>query len=425
MRISTLFKFLIGDREAILTIANTRHAIWIALLFVITGGLARNYDKEPLLHEPKHVFGPLVVSGLIGTGLFLILYGAVRARHVKDTVGWGDIGAPSFLRAFLIFITLYWMTAPMAWLYGIPTERMTDIVTATELNLWTLAFVSLWRVMLMARVASVIFGGSFMIMFLLVSAFSNVVVAVVLIATPFPVINIMGGIELSESEQLISGITTEIAMLSVITIPVLLLTSLCAVGFIKSSWQVPHLPSNERPRMGRSVTALAFGSLVFWLAPLPLTQPAQSLRYHTEAALKRGDIERGIAMMSEHGLEAYPPHWDPPPRRLYGETSPNVLDVLEYLLDDAQADAWIVDRYAEKFGQLLRDWRRSHDVVRIASLTQQLPQGPRLLWEARRRLQYLGPPNPSEAQVATLELLRDIAREYAVANELEWDDPYF
>jgi hypothetical protein len=226
MQVSTLFKFLVGDRQAILTIAATPHAIWIALIHVLTGGLARNYDKEPLLHEPQHVFGPLIVSALIGSGLFVILYGAVSTR---------GLSGPGFLRAYLIFMTLYWMTAPMAWLYGIPTERMTDIVTATELNLWTLALVSAWRVLLIARVASVIFGAPLWIMLFFTCAYSNIIVTGVLVATPFPVINIMGGIQLSQSEQLISGIATTIFMLSFITIPTLVLASLALLAIVKGS----------------------------------------------------------------------------------------------------------------------------------------------------------------------------------------------
>ena len=410
MRINTLFKFLIGDRQALLTIANTPHAIWFALAFVITGGLSRNYDKEPLLHAPEHVFGPLIVSGLIGTGLFLLIRFATNSLLTVT----GPV-----VRPFIVFMTLYWMTAPMAWLYGIPTERMTDIVTATELNLWTLALVSLWRVLLIARVASVIFGAPMWMMSVLVLAFSNVLVVAVLVATPFPIINIMGGVGLSQSEQLISGIATSTFILSHLTIPVLVLTSVILVAVMKGTWQVPNLPREERPQLHRSVTALAIGSLAFWLALLPLTQPAQSLRYETENALIRGDIPAGIALMTEHGREAFPPHWEPPPRRLYGETTPDVLDVLEHLLAHPHADAWIVDQYAEKLGQSLRRWRNSYDVVRIASIAQRLPQGPRLLWEARWSLRHLW---QSETDEAAVQVLRNIARDYAIAHDLEWDE---
>lgn len=414
MRISTLLKFLVGERAAIHTIANTPHAVWIALLFVLTGGLARNYDKEPLLHEPVHVLGPLIVSTLIGLGLFLVLYLAT-----------GRPGAtrPGFRRVLLVFMTLYWMTAPMAWLYGIPTERLTDIVTATEINLWTLAIVSVWRVLLIARVASVLFGVPMLAAAIVVLAYSNVIATGALIATPFPVINVMGGIELSQSEQLISGISTAIAFLSFITIPVLLLASLTALLYLRGSWQVPETAVEQRPHVQPSMTIFATASLAFWLALLPLTQPAQALRHETEAALKGGRVKEGILRMAERGPLAYPPHWDPPPRRLYGEREPDPLDVFDILIAEQLTDGWVAERYAAKLTRgRLRTWLTEDKVVRFAAAIQHIDSGPQYLWENRRWL-LDHPPDVESFKARTAQRsLRELAQKYAEDNDLDWDE---
>ena len=414
MQLSTLFKFLIGDRQAILTIAATPRAIWIGLLLVLTGGLARNYDKEPLLHQPQHVFGPLIVSALIGTGLFVILYGPVSIRGLRG---------PGSLRAYLIFMTLYWMTAPMAWLYGIPTERMTDIVTATELNLWTLALVSVWRVLLIARVASVIFGAPMWIMLILTCAFSNVIVTGVLVVTPFPVINIMGGIELTQSEQLISEIATTIFALSFITIPALVLGSLVVLALAKGSWQVPAVSRDEaKPRVARGVIALTLAALVLWSAPLPWTQPAQSLRYKTERALVSGNPAEGVAMMASHGRAAYPLHWDPPPRRLYGESEPDALEVLQLALEHSGDEAgWIAEIYAEKLAARMRWWVfMETDFLPFAEVMLAVDAGPRLMYEHRRWLQEESLRDESDEARMALRELRSSARRYAEENDLSW-----
>ncbi len=413
MRISTLLYFLFGDRDAILTIARTPHACWIALLLVLTGGLARNYDKEPVFHEPIHVFGPLLVSTLIGAGLFLVLYGAVRLR---------GLGGPGIMRAFVVFITLYWMTAPMAWLYGIPTERVMDIVAATELNLWTLALVSVWRVLLIAYVASVIFGTSMFGMLILTCAYSNIVVTGVLIATPFPVINIMGGIELSQSEALISGIATNIFLLSFITIPVLVLGSVVAACFLSSAWRVPEPDDGGRLRVHRSLIMFSVAAMLFWLAPLPFTQPAQSLRYRTESALFASRIDEGVQLMLDHAPEAYPPHWDPPPRRLYGETGPDVLAVMQHLIDRGAEDEWVATRYEDKLFRNMRRQLRARDLQQFAAVAKHIDSAPELLWENRQTLLREMEKSHSAERKASLQRLQDMAKEYASANGLEWDD---
>jgi hypothetical protein len=41
VRVRTLFRYLTGDRQAILELAADRHALWIGLLFVLSAGFAR------------------------------------------------------------------------------------------------------------------------------------------------------------------------------------------------------------------------------------------------------------------------------------------------------------------------------------------------------------------------------------------------
>ena len=48
------------------------------------------------------------------------------------------------------------MTAPIAWLYAIPVERIFDSYRATQANLALPAIVAAWRVLLMSRVIAVL-----------------------------------------------------------------------------------------------------------------------------------------------------------------------------------------------------------------------------------------------------------------------------
>lgn len=79
MTIRTLFLYLIGNRQAILAIAANRSALLIGFLFVLSAGLAREYDNHDLVHEPWHVLLPLVASAP-ASGL-----GAPRGRTLALT----------------------------------------------------------------------------------------------------------------------------------------------------------------------------------------------------------------------------------------------------------------------------------------------------------------------------------------------------
>jgi hypothetical protein len=103
MRTSTLFRYLLGNREAILTIAGNRHALWIGFLFVLSAGFAREYDGEDLLHEPWHLVIPLGASLASSFALFSLAYGVTAAKGAL----WR-----AFFTNYASFLGLFWMTEP-------------------------------------------------------------------------------------------------------------------------------------------------------------------------------------------------------------------------------------------------------------------------------------------------------------------------
>src|SRR5262245_28689521 len=104
MRLRDLGLCLIGDREAILAIATDRRALWVGLLFVLSAGFARDHDGEYLLREPWHVLIPLGASLAGSFVLFLIVGGKIFLRASR----------PSFWPSYRSFLTLFWMTSPLA-----------------------------------------------------------------------------------------------------------------------------------------------------------------------------------------------------------------------------------------------------------------------------------------------------------------------
>src|SRR5439155_13152238 len=223
MGIRTLLRYLIGDWQAILDIAADRRAFWVGLLFVLSAGFAREYDGEDLWHEPWHLLIPLAASLVSSFVLFTICF----VRVVNN-----DPDRPSFFAGYRSFLTLFWMTAPLAWLYAVPYERFLGPVDAVRANLWTLGVVAAWRVALMVRVVSVLMGYRVLSAVFLVMLFADVVafLAVYLTPTPQPVFAIMGGIRRTETERLILAFTHNLTCLGILSAPVWLIGALAATA---------------------------------------------------------------------------------------------------------------------------------------------------------------------------------------------------
>jgi hypothetical protein len=230
MSISTLLRYLIGDRAAILAIAAHPSACLLGLVFVLSAGLAREYDGEDLLHEPWHLLLPFAASLIASYLLFLVLCAERRS----------PIGP-----AYRSFLGLFWLTAPLAWLYAIPYERFLDPLAATQANLATLAVVALWRVALMVRVGVVLMEMTVWKALVRVLVYADGVVAIALGLLPFPLIDLMGGARLSQAESVVRDTALQIFCTAVPMFPVLFIGAILVRG--KSTWQVPPAPVPAAP----------------------------------------------------------------------------------------------------------------------------------------------------------------------------------
>jgi hypothetical protein len=338
MGIRTLLRYLIGDRQAILEIAADRRAFWVGLLFVLSAGFAREYDGEDLWHEPWHLLIPLAASLVSSFVLFTICF----VRLVKT-----DPQRPAFFAAYRSFLTLFWMTAPLAWLYAVPYERFLGAADAVRANLLTLAVVAVWRVALMVRVVQVLMGYRVLSAVLLVLAFADLVAFLAALLTPRPVFAIMGGVRLTESEILIRSVTHNLMCLGGCSFPIWLFAAIAQVGSDKPAWRLAAETAPVAVVPSRGLLALAFTSLVVWVFILPTTQAEQRLRHTAERDLREGRIAEAVTFMSAHAAMDFPPHWEPPPRMGYGETNPPLLDILEAIVERPTAP-WVELAYLEK-----------------------------------------------------------------------------
>jgi hypothetical protein len=372
MGIGTLLRYLIGERTAILTLAEHPRSWLVGLIFVLSAGFAREYDQEDLLHDPWYLLLPLGASLLSSFLLFCVLYGPTMLLRKPG---------PPFLTAYRAFLGLFWLTAPLAWLYAIPYERLLDSVSAVHANLATLAVVSAWRVALMVRVAVVLLGMPLGAAFFRVLAYADGVALAAVSFLPFPIIEIMGGVHLTEAESAVRGAAQFIGCWGGCTFLIWFMFAVSLNGTTR--WQNAGTEVPPTMAMTWSLRGLAVLSLAFWIGILPFTQPEQQLRRRVEIAFRDGRVVDAVAEMSAHRSEDFPPHWDPPPRFLKGEPMSQLFEIWDGILSQ-DAAPWVRQRYLAK----LKDYmHRGHfiDGEKTANLLNHVPEGEAILREEDER----------------------------------------
>lgn len=339
----TPWAYLFGQREAIYAIAATPAMLWVGLLLVISAGFAREYDGEDLLHEPWHVAIPVGASLATSFVLFCLCELHARGRRVPLAGFWSR---------YRVFLALYWMTAPLAWLYAIPVERWSTAGEAVSWNLTFLKIVSLWRVLLITRVISVMYQVRYWGAIFAVVLFGAAVLLAVLSFTPFPLFSIMGGIRLSDGERELAGFAFGMKLLSLPVMAVSFIGMLLVTMSKQNRWRF------AKPAEGLSLLRwfwiIPAAALAIWIPILPRTQPEQQLRRSVETDLRAGRIESATMTLKSHAQHDFPPLWDPPPRVGYGEYEPNIIAVLNSLAKNAAPD-WVRDIYEDKFEHQYRD----------------------------------------------------------------------
>ncbi len=216
-------------------------------------------------------------------------------------------------------------------LYAIPVEHFLSAPQATAANLALLGIVSVWRVSLMTRVVSIYFGAGVWAALCLVMLFADTVALTILYFTPLPVFNIMGGIPLTQSEQMIQAAALWVGCLGLPTWFIWFI-GVCMVWSGGKNWQVPQAEIAACGRIEPSLWCLAGLMILAWGLVLPFTQPEQQLRHDVESELDRGKIAAALQTMSQHDRKDFPPNWDPPPHAAYQDPQPPLLDVVDVIL---------------------------------------------------------------------------------------------
>ena len=376
-------RYLVGERSAIEQVAQSRDCLWLALSFVLLAGFFREYDQEPLWYEPWHLLIPLVASTVIA-GLLFWLFTSMFRRNEKHPWRWDR---------FRQLLTCVWMTAPLAAIYAIPVERFSSAADSVRWNLWFLGIVSVWRVALISRVLSVLFDVRMLVAFYPVMMVSDSLMVFLVAQIPLPLLQIMGGINLSESEIVLSESRLVLLALGTLSWPVWLGGAIWSFTSPPSGTLLDADPGSEPvPLRNSRVAGRCFGlvavGFAIMLTACVLTQPEQSRRHRVESLLADGYPDQVVEIMSQVQLSDFPPHWDPPPRINWGGDRHQIFKVLGAALSRPDPPAWVVDLYADKllqyrgFGEYRhREFlhrRSTEELIVLADLIERNPE-----WEQR------------------------------------------
>ena len=321
MRVFDPFLFLIGNRNAILRIAATPWALLVGAIFVVSAGVARNYDHHVLTQEWIWVGGPFIASFLTTIFVYVWVWTGLRLHQFKKTEN-----SP-------VFLSLVWMTAPCAWLYGIPVESFTDIVTATKWNIGFLATVSLWRVVLMVRALCVLTGAPAARVTLLVLTPAAMEMMVGAWNKSMSIVGIMGGVRLSPQDELLLSATNVTATLSFWTF----LLGCILLFAVKGRAKKPL----SRPRGG--FPGLAFipavlCTLIWLLAAVPFHDEKLRNRQHLKQLIDQQRYHEAAAFAIHKERSGFPSaYYLPPKPRSY---RPEHMKLLDQDLPDWLREEW-------------------------------------------------------------------------------------
>ncbi|HQU43391.1 MAG TPA: hypothetical protein PK867_11310 [Pirellulales bacterium] len=299
-----------------------------------------------------------------------------------------DLSRPAYFRAWLSFVGLFWMTAPLAWIYGVPYERFLSAAGAVKARLWSLALVSLWRVLLMVRVLEVVVGYGVTRATLLVLLFADAVAMLAIhLTTPrnrsvgLPLLTGMGGItpKRRADVRLLQATGGCVTGLGCATLPVWIIGSLVVAALPRSRASWTDIAVVVAPP-DTGLFVFAIGSVSLWLLVLPFTQPKQRLRYRIENLFRAGRVAEALAEMSVHVPADFPASWEPPPAGRFGHEQGNtsLLGVFDIIRRDRTAP-WLREAYLaqlkEYLGEALWYWLDDDSLLQVAGLLKQLPEG--------------------------------------------------
>lgn len=391
----TIFAYQFGNVEAIRELARNKAAFPTGIILVLLTAVARNYDQAFILETPLWLFGPLLFSFITGSFIFAIIYSGFMVRHqphaepgVREDM---ELPHPKWYHfvpwrgytpipgsQWRSFMGLFWMTAPIAWLYAIPVERFLDFEGSARANLVLLTLVALWRVLLLARIISVVQGIHFVrsLGWVLLPA-SIEVLALSSMGMFFGTIITMGGMQNAAPEHRLWYTAAEIALWGAIIIA---LVTVIFLNVYKCRQPVMPYPT---PGPGQiSWSPLVIMTLA-WSAVAVVPQQELERNHTFEKLIHNRDYRGALDYLMQYQPTDFSPSRRIPPdpyqpginhRQMFFRDFPQIFRLL-----DIATPEWIRQRYLDYFEFVLTRHRHYHfgldNTLAIFKALETLPEG--------------------------------------------------
>lgn len=303
--VGTWIRFLFGHAESIRTLARSAGAWQVSLALVLLTSIARNYDQTWIGEKPLHwIAGNILFSTVSGTALVFWTRMFMANRIDDPNVSFGD--------SWRQFMGLFWGTAPVAWLYAIPVERWAGSMEAAHFNLTLLAVVSLWRVLLMARVIGVLHSAAFWRALCWVLSMACVEVVAVILGSGTlsrQIMAGMGGLRNSPEEAvLVHALNNAAAVAFYGFIPMLIL------GLVARMLGKPRFTANLVPVSGRLPWISVAVAAVLWIGVAIPAQRQTRLNADIDALAAKGEWRPVIDHLIAHEPHEYAASRQLPPK---------------------------------------------------------------------------------------------------------------
>lgn len=338
MKPADIFLFLIGHRGAIQRIAGSWWSLLIGALLVMTAGIARNYDHLDLLRNPEWVYGPFLASLMTSFIVFGFVHPYLKLK---------DVTPKRKPLGYLSFLSVYWMTSPCAWLYAIPAESFTDLITATKWNITFLTVVSIWRVFLITRALQVLTKASVTSCLIPVLLPASTILCIGSLFKGISLVGIMGGVRLPPHTQLLQE-AAQATFTCSFFLSWLLFFIWLATFWRKRSVATTPLPWKQAKAPLGSLAMISL-ILILSLTAVAPTQIKIQRNHHLASLIQSSEYAEAITYASQFKEGDFSRiHYLPPnPYQVYGNTKKHYIQLLT-LLDGSEPE-WLRDIWLDQY----------------------------------------------------------------------------
>ncbi len=314
----TIFNFLLGRSDAIRAIASTKHILLLSLLFIISSGLARNYDHHLLLKEPKWILGPFFMAFFNSLVIFLYLKTLIRLPTPNSP-----------FHNYLAFLRCFLMTAPLALLYAIPIEHLTTPLPAAQFNFLLLIIVSIWRVTLMVRTLQSLFKTSILTSLQLVLIPTTLEMFIATLAKSFDVVSLMAGNYQTAPERFLTFASQLVSTISIVLFGVFLLSLAFNHGPFFRRTKV-HTAANINHQSQIHLTSWILAATILTTLCAFSLRPQEQLRnkHDLKELLTKGAYHEASVFLSTKSASSFPPHHALSEKPTHLFTAPDALLIL-------------------------------------------------------------------------------------------------